>query len=74
MSLKDQGCNYNKEWSQLQYTGAKAHVIKNFKTNKQKQTKFEHACTCCTRANTSHVVINVLFWEKILVSKAGLFE
>ena len=38
MSLKDQGCNYNKKWSQLQYTGAKAHVIKNFnKTNKNKQ-------------------------------------
>ena len=28
-----------------------------------KQTKYEHSCNCCTCANTSHVVINVLFWE-----------
>ena len=28
-----------------------------------KQTKYEHSCNCCTCANTSHVVINVIFWD-----------
>ena len=61
MSLKDQGCNYNKKWSQLQYTGAKAHVIKNFnKTNKNKQNLSMLAPAAPV---LTHVVINVLFWE-----------